>query len=714
MDPNLYEAATKGNHLLFRYLAENHPDRLRQLGRPNRNTVLHIAANNDNRSFVELIRFNCPDLIEKKNSKGETALHIAARAGHISVVQFLIDWARNFIGSISREAGDNGENDLNFLLRVPNRDGNTALHEAVLSRNPKDMVELLVSADPESMSIVNKNGESPLFLAVDRDLLPTVVKMLEVIPQDTSESIYRFYRGPNGQTPMHTVVAKAAVAKVADAKVHEDILQILLQEKKELIKVTDYDGRTPLHYAASSGYLNGVTLLVINDASVAYQRDKDGLSPIHMASIQGHTNIVEHMLKYVLDLEQILNKEDQNALHVAAKSGKQNVVKSMLKLPAFSMLLNETDSQGNTPLHLATIHWHPKIVTILLRDKRVDKRRMNSEGLTALDIAEKYIDTFHSFRKRLTLAALKSANAPRGGLPPVIEGNSEPNRTDSIEFYRDRINTLVLVAALITTVTFAAGFTMPGGFNNDGPRQGLATMLTKLEFQIFLICNTIAMYSSIISAITLIWAQLGDIDLLVIALRMSLMLLAISLTMMAFAFAAGVYLVPLWSKYPVLRDICYCVLLVLLLTLAALRTAKAPKGQHRPAIGGNSQSNRRRGFTVKFYRERINTLVLLGALITTVTFAAGFTMSGGYNNEGPSKGMATMLTKVGFQLFLICNTIAMYSSIIATVTLILAQFGDIDLLVAALRMSLLLLAIALTMMAMAISAAVDLVVSILL
>ncbi|KAF8391360.1 hypothetical protein HHK36_023664 [Tetracentron sinense] len=495
MDPRLYDAATKGNLLLLRDLAQKQGSLLMQLSRPNRNTVLHVAANFDNRSIVELISGYCPNLIEKKNSSGDTPLHIAAKAGHLSVVECLIQWAKYFIGSFSREAGDNGDHDPYVLLRVPNKDGNTALHEAVRSRNPK-VVKLLLSADTQSMSMVNKNGESPLYLAADRGLLLTVHQMLDLIRQDTSQSIYG---GPNGQTPMHAAVARG----------HTDILRMLVNEKKDLIKVADYDGRTPLHYAASFGYLKGSILLLSDDASGAYQKDKDGLSPIHMASIKGHIDIVECMLRHCPDLREFLNREDQNVLHVAAMNGKQNVVKSMLKMPELSMLINETDNKGNTPLHLATIHRHPKIVTTLVRDNRVDMSVINDEGLTALDIAEKYIDTLASFRKLLTLAALRTANAPRGQHRTIIEGNSQPDirRDFTVEFYRDRINTLVLVAALITTVTFAAGFTMPGGYNNDGPRKGLATMLTKIGFHLFLICNTIAMYSSIIAAVTLIWAH---------------------------------------------------------------------------------------------------------------------------------------------------------------------------------------------------------------
>ncbi|CAL5394629.1 unnamed protein product [Camellia sinensis] len=40
-----------------------------------------------------------------------------------------------------------------------------------------------------------------------------------------------------------------------------------------------------------------------------------------------------------------------------------------------------------------------------------------------------------------------------------------------IDSYKDRFNTLLLVSTLIATVTFAAGCTIPGGYNNIEPDQ---------------------------------------------------------------------------------------------------------------------------------------------------------------------------------------------------------------------------------------------------
>ncbi|KAK7843707.1 hypothetical protein CFP56_012064 [Quercus suber] len=50
----------------------------------------------------------------------------------------------------------------------------------------------------------------------------------------------------------------------------------------------------------------------------------------------------------------------------------------------------------------------------------------------------------------------------------------------------------LLVATLITTVTFAAAFTVPGGYKSEGVDEGLAILCKRFSFGVFLIANTLA------------------------------------------------------------------------------------------------------------------------------------------------------------------------------------------------------------------------------
>ncbi|PIN26926.1 hypothetical protein CDL12_00312 [Handroanthus impetiginosus] len=112
-----------------------------------------------------------------------------------------------------------------------------------------------------------------------------------------------------------------------------------------------------------------------------------------------------------------------------------------------------------------------------------------------------------------------------------------------MENYKERVNTLLLVSTLVATVTFAAGFTVPAGYNSSSNSDlGIATMLREKGFHAFIFCDTMAMYSSIIVDVALIWAQLSNLVLALNALTLEVPLLGVALGMMSMAFAAGVFL----------------------------------------------------------------------------------------------------------------------------------------------------------------------------
>lgn len=109
--------------------------------------------------------------------------------------------------------------------------------------------------------------------------------------------------------------------------------------------------------------------------------------------------------------------------------------------------------------------------------------------------------------------------------------------------YKDQVNTLLLVATLVATMTFTAGLALPGGYNGSAPNLGMAVLTKKIAFKVFLVCDTLAMYSSMVIIVALLWAQLGDISIILKAYYMTLPFLALALTSMSIAFMAGTYAV---------------------------------------------------------------------------------------------------------------------------------------------------------------------------
>ncbi|XP_028787319.1 protein ACCELERATED CELL DEATH 6-like [Neltuma alba] len=112
---------------------------------------------------------------------------------------------------------------------------------------------------------------------------------------------------------------------------------------------------------------------------------------------------------------------------------------------------------------------------------------------------------------------------------------------------KDAANTLIFVVILIATVTFTAGFTIPGGFySSDGPipkQRGLALLADQTLFKIFMAFNTIAMNSSTIGSVILLWVPLGDLRFAQGVYGLPKIFVYVALIAMPVAFLAAVRLI---------------------------------------------------------------------------------------------------------------------------------------------------------------------------
>lgn len=100
----------------------------------------------------------------------------------------------------------------------------------------------------------------------------------------------------------------------------------------------------------------------------------------------------------------------------------------------------------------------------------------------------------------------------------------------------------LVVATLIATVAFAAGFALPGGYKTDGKDEGMATLLRRGCFEAFAISNTMAMiFSSLAIVIHFVLKLIEDQALTsVLLVRAFLCTLAAIIAMMV-AFVTGTY-----------------------------------------------------------------------------------------------------------------------------------------------------------------------------
>eukprot|EP00258_Populus_trichocarpa_P011021 XP_002319354.3 uncharacterized protein LOC7497373 [Populus trichocarpa] len=368
MDPSLYEFIKLDSVVPFKSCVRKRS--AKELQTPAGNSLLHVAVSYGSDNITSYLAETFPSLITIQNSQKDTILHLAAREGkasHAAREGTAIHTIKSLV-------------ELNpSLMRMANGKRNTPLHDAVIKGN-EEVAKFLVARDPEVAYYSNKNGSSPLYLAVENGnkngILDDLLDLGASIPitREDGDAL------PKRKSPVHAAIEQRNI----------DLLEKIAKAKPELLCLTDEELGNSLHYASSICFLEGVRFLLKNFLNGAYKTNSEGNYPIHVACKNESVDLVKEFLDIFPYPKEFLNKKGQNILHVAAENGQGNVVRYILEQyqKIVEPLLNEMDEDGNTPLHLAARHGQSTAAFVLVRDKRVKNSIVNNENFTPYDVAK--------------------------------------------------------------------------------------------------------------------------------------------------------------------------------------------------------------------------------------------------------------------------------------------------------------------------------------
>ncbi|XP_008579953.1 PREDICTED: protein phosphatase 1 regulatory subunit 12B isoform X2 [Galeopterus variegatus] len=182
-----------------------------------------------------------------------------------------------------------------------------------------------------------------------------------------------------------------------------------LVENRANVNQQDNEGWTPLHAAASCGYLNIAEYFINHGASVGIV-NSEGEVPSDLAEEPAMKDLLlEQVKKQGVDLEQSRKEEEQQmlqdarqwlnsgkiedvrqtrsgatALHVAAAKGYSEVLRLLIQA---GYELDVQDHDGWTPLHAAA-HWGVKEACSILAEALCDMDIRNKLGQTPFDVAD--------------------------------------------------------------------------------------------------------------------------------------------------------------------------------------------------------------------------------------------------------------------------------------------------------------------------------------
>ncbi|VAH29424.1 unnamed protein product [Triticum turgidum subsp. durum] len=331
-----------------------------------------------------------------------------------------------------------------------------------------------------------------------------------------------------------------------------EMTQELLQWNPALVKEVDDSGSTPLHYVASAGNISALKLLLRYDTSPAYVPDSNGLFPVHVAAKMGYGQLIYELCKHCPDSDEKLDGKGRNFLHIVVEYKKWKVVWHFCGTPELERMMNVMDYEGNTALHLAVKNADQMIVSLLMANKSVLPNIVNNKGLTALDLAVLATDKGMSYTLNPQVIILRCLAWTGAVLTPrrldhfIDEFHIGKASGNELKKFSNIAQNLVVGSVLVSTVTFAAVFTLPGGTISDGhPHAGAPILSHRYTFKAFVMANTLAFVGSTLSTIWLTYAGSDHVHPLLRALYMffSVVCMEQATRGMVAAFALGAYVV---------------------------------------------------------------------------------------------------------------------------------------------------------------------------
>uniref|UniRef100_A0A2P2ITA6 Ankyrin-3-like n=1 Tax=Rhizophora mucronata TaxID=61149 RepID=A0A2P2ITA6_RHIMU len=263
------------------------------------NTVLHIAASKNKPEALKTL-LDCRVDVKLKNQQGLTALDLIngqAQSGNAEIIDMIgrsealtaslfpaVDCFGYYVRQDQwlRSAAQNGDVDalyaiiqedpyiLDHIDQVPFDD--TPLHVAASAGHTQFALEIM-GLKPSFARKLNREGSSPMYLALQNDELSTMRRLLDV-----DENLVRV-KGRKGLTPLHYAAEKGKL---------EQLVELLMACPRSIEDLTVHK-ESALHIAAKNDQREALVLLVnwlelVDQNKVLDWPDDEGNTVLHIAS----------------------------------------------------------------------------------------------------------------------------------------------------------------------------------------------------------------------------------------------------------------------------------------------------------------------------------------------------------------------------------------------------------------------------------------------
>ncbi|KAG7995165.1 hypothetical protein I3843_01G094800 [Carya illinoinensis] len=561
---------------------------------------LHNALKSgDWNSAKEFFKLQPNSKSAKITTLGKTALHVSVEAGHVHIVEALVDLM--------------SEHD----LEVQDNFGDTALMETTYSGQYK-MAKCMLRKNKKLVSMGKAIQNGGQLLPVVMAIANGYIKMARYLYSLTPLEDLFPEKGWNGSTLCTQAIYTRAL----------DIALDLIRRCPRLVLAPDRENFSPLYALASMKYAfpsghrlvfwkrwisscihiqsaNGTST---NDVQLRIQEDEEPQSN----AVKTNRSLVRALLRRpfsklikLLDIEhlyemKLVHEQSRQLLHHMCKEilisnqegrSKGNVYQAIFRsikegsfefvhdvVKANPDLLWTFDSNSRNIFSYAVLCRQAKIFSLIygldVKSNMVYERDnsgnniLHMAGMAPVSIMldripgaalqmQRELQWFKEV-KSIVLPKVKEVVNNKGMTPRELFTENHKDLMEKGEkWMKDTATSCTVVAALILTIMFAAAFTVPGGNNQDG----LPIFFNKKLFKLFLISDSLSLFSSASSVLMFLgiltsrYAEEDFFKSLPTKMIIGLSTLFFSIATMMIAFSAGLLLMlheESWMVVPVI------------------------------------------------------------------------------------------------------------------------------------------------------------------